>query len=190
MGPCCVPSVAWYCVAQNGTLLPVYVNMPLSMMRAGCLGASPEGFFPGTAASGKCCRSCCVRKCCRSYRPRSMPLPLLRSEFLASLQSGCLLLGGGFSSPSATACRDCDVCYLFLNPRRALFSHFNPRLSVAHVHYSGLTAIPMGPCGSWWSCRNILPRKCCLRKSAAGSAVSGSAAVPTVPGHVPSNIAQ
>ena len=73
MGPCCVPSVARYCVAQNGTLLPVYINMPLSMMRAGGLGASPEGFFPGTAASGKCCRSCCVRKCCRSYRPRSCP---------------------------------------------------------------------------------------------------------------------
>ena len=61
MGSCCTPSVARYCVAHNGTLLPVYINMPLSLMRAGGLGASPEGFSPellhpgsaaGPAASG------------------------------------------------------------------------------------------------------------------------------------------
>ena len=128
------PSLARYYVACNGNLHPLYVNMPLSLMRAG---------------SWRLCRSVVPRNCCiRKVLPVLLhpevppfppsqvllPLPLLGSEFLAFIRIFVYYCGVGSSSFSAITSTCVERRYLTATQG----------VYMAHVHYPGPTVTPIG----------------------------------------------
>ena len=83
-----------------------------------------------------------------------LPLPSLRSEFLANL-AGIFHCSGVSSSSFFAVTSPCVE-------RRCLTATQGVMWPTSIIRVSSV--IPIGQCGSWWICRTIFPRKCCLQK--------------------------
>ena len=149
---CCTPVLARYYVACNGNLHPLYVNMPLSLMRAGswrlCRSVVP--------------RNCCIRKVLPVLlHPEVLPLPPSQvccpyrywgvSSSHPRRVFACYCGVGSSSSSAITSSSTCvERCYL-TSTQGVMWLTCIIRVSLSSQ---------LDICGSWWSC----PRKCCLRK--------------------------
>ena len=157
---CCTPRLAPAHAACKGVLhLFCTLIMPFLLMCAGSWRLARV-----SAVS----RTCCIRTVSPVLLhpevlplPPSqvLPLPSLRSEFLANLAG--LFHCGGVSSSSFFAVTSPCV------ERRCLTATQGVMWPTSIIRVPSV--IPMGQCGSWWICRTISPPEVLPPESAAGS---------------------